>query len=520
MRKILFSLLILFSFTSCKENLPVDNPLSKYNLKWTEEIKWKNIVNINDFNGKNWEEKFKNAQEYLIEKGGGVVFFPSGTYEFKENIYLKDGIVIRGETPELIKDAKNEKYILKTKFNFPKYEFKPEEEGTPVETAFKGIYLSNPSKDSNCGVVNIEINRGHIYFGEDENHNAGKNRFVYGCILKNCAVANKIVPTQWQKKWQRYTDGFKAAIQIYTIENALVANNRIPESGEDNFIMKGYILEGQKGEKIEVDMVFDYDNRPGIYVNHYGIGGPGTNPPRGTPETYPHGFRKGIVIIDNYVFCTGRSAIGFTGDGTICSFNIIRFKPEVIRWTTSTGTKIATGSSTNDNRAIEMRGWRYTVEGNDYLVYSNKVPNTPYYFNDGEGLMHEAHVNSTVLDSKIINNKGNAYISIYFTGGINGLLIKGNDIRTKGGISAIYVVANQFRGKKDGKKIWEKYECKNVHIIENITSGSGITLAGEPSENNLIKGNKHIGVEKGKIILGAKAVVENNENYEILYEEF
>ncbi|MCS7180497.1 MAG: hypothetical protein NZ891_04000, partial [bacterium] len=497
-----------------------DNILLKYNLKWTEKINWANVVNIKDFKGNDWNERFDNAQKFLSQTGGGVIYFPAGIYKFNESIYLQDGIVFRGEEPEIIKDARDERYKLDTKFDFPQYTFKQEENGTPINTAFKGIYLFNPSKDSNCGVINIEINHGHIYFGEDENHNAGKNRIVYGCVLKNCAVANKIVPTEWQKKWQRYTDGFRAAIHVYTEENALIANNRIPESGEDNFIMKGYVIENPKGEKIEVDLIFDYDNRPGIYVNHYGIGGAGTTPPRGTPELYPHGFRKGIVITQNYIFCTGRTAIGFTGDGTICSYNLIRFKPEVLRWTTASGTKMATGSSTNDNRAVEMRGWRYTVEGNDYLVYRNKIPNTRYYFNDGEGLMHEAHCNSTVLNSKIMNNKGNAYISIYFTGGVNGLIIKENEIRTSGGISAIYVVSNQYRGKKDGKKIWEKFECKNVHIINNITSGSGITLAGEPSENNVIKGNKHIGEQKGQILLGTKAVVEDNENYEIIYEEF
>jgi hypothetical protein len=151
-----------------------------------------------------------------------------------------------------------------------------------------------------------------------------------------------------------------------------------------------------------------------------------------------------------------------------------------------------------------MRGWRWTVEGNDYLVYRNWAADKAYRINDGEGLMHEDHVNSSVLDSKLINNKGNSYISIYKTGGINGLIVKGNDIRTSGGISAIYVVANRNSGP---------YECKNVTIVDNITAGSGIMIAGKPAENNIVKNNRHIG-PTDKIINNANATSENNTGYD------
>jgi hypothetical protein len=263
--------------------------------------------------------------------------------------------------------------------------------------------------------------------------------------------------------------------------------------------MKGYILRGRT-----FDVLFDYDNRPGLYINSFGLGGPGGQGPNGTPQTHPWAFRKGIVIRDNYIFCTGRCAISFSGDGTICANNVIRFKDNVWRPTT-TGANITRGSSTNDNRAVQMRGWRWTVEGNDYLVYRNWASDKAYRINDGEGLMHEDHVNSSVLDSKVINNKGNSYISIYKTGGINGLLVKGNDIRTSGGISAIYVVADRNSGP---------YECKNVTIADNITAGAGIRISGTPAENNIIENNRHIG-PGGKIENNANASCENNTGYDL-----
>ncbi|MBM82498.1 MAG: hypothetical protein CMJ78_18195 [Planctomycetaceae bacterium] len=71
-----------------------------------------------------------------------------------------------------------------------------------------------------------------------------------------------------------------------------------------------------------------------------------------------------IVIRDNYVFNTGRMCIGLGGDGTMCANNITRIKKDVWR-PTVTGENATHGSSTNDNRAIEMRGWRWVVDGND-----------------------------------------------------------------------------------------------------------------------------------------------------------
>jgi len=479
--------------------LPKNNPVVKYSLKWTDEIKWSNVVNITDFQGNTFEERFQKAQAVVADKGGGIVYFPSGIYEFRQSLRLKDGVVIRGAEPLSVTDAQDPDYSPPTHFEFPKYVPSFEGEGTLISTAFKGIYLEDPVSASNCGIVNIAINRGHIDFQEGSDYKSGRNRLVYGCVLRNAAVADPKIPDakSGQHSWQRFTDRHHAAIAVRASENILVANNRISESGDDNFVMKSYLLNGQP-----FDVVFDCDNRPGLYINNYNIGEEGGKGPDGTPQTHPWGFRKGIIIRDNYIFCTGRCAISFTGDGTICANNVIRFKNDIWRPTT-TGTNITKGSTTNDNRAVQMRGWRWTVEGNDYLVFKNWAADKKYKINDGEGLMHEDHANSTVLDSKLVNNKGNSYISIYKTAGINGLLVKGNDIRTDGGIAAIYVVANRNSGP---------YECKNVTIINNTTSGSGIHIAGSPAENNIIEDNRHIGLG-GKIINEADAACENNTGY-------
>jgi hypothetical protein len=491
---------------------PTNNPTKHLKLPWTDDIKWARVLNITGVPGKDTDEKLAAAQTTLVAQGGGVVYFPPGTYRFAESIQLRDGIVLRGAEPGLITRAHDDKYAPPSRLEFPKYRFSDQGDGTPLSTAFKGIYLEDPAAASNCGVVNLDINHGHIHFREADDHTCGHNRIVFGCVLRNAARPNPDVPdlAMGQKPWQRYTVGYKdGAIDVKANPNGLIANNRLPQSGDDNFTMNGFLMLDRQRKLTAFDgIIFDYDNRAGIYLNHYGIGGPGGQGPDGTPETHPFGFRHGLVIRDNYVYNTGRCAIGFCGDGVECRNNVIRFAREVWR-PTVTGRHLSTGASTNDNRAVEMRGWRWVVDGNDFEVYRNLCSDRHFAINDGEGLMHEDHVNATVKDSVLTNNRGNAYLSIYQTAGIDGLLVEGNDIRIDrgaGGEPAIHVTANRTN---------DPFPCRNVRIVNNSVSGRGILISGVPGENNLIKGNKVLGPAPQKIRNQANALVENNEGFEV-----
>jgi len=495
---------------------PTNNPTAHLGLDWTREIRWANVVDVTQAPGASIMEKLASAQARVAAAGGGVVYFPPGVYRFPDSIQLKNGVVLRGADPAPGSRAVEENYTLSSQLEFPRYVFKAEGEGTPTSTAFKGIYLEDPPGASNCGVVNLAINRGHIHFKESADHTCGRRRLVFGCVLRNAARAWDTVPNLQigQKPWQRWTVGYmNAAIDVKSAEDALIANNRLPRSGEDNFTMNGYVLLDRSRKPVEVDgVVFDYDNRAGIYLNHYGIGGPGGQGPDGTPETHPFGFRKGLIIRDNYVFNTGRCAIGFCGDGVQCLNNVIRFPRGVIRKTV-TGQHLSAGSSTNDNRAVEMRGWRWVVSGNDYEVHRNIAADGIYAINDGEGLMHEDHVNSTIKDSVLSRNRGNAYLSLYKTAGIDGLLIEANEIHIDpgaGGEAAITV---------DACRVNEPFPCRNVRILNNTVSGQGISISGsrEGSTGNVIRGNRGVGRPEGKpaylIRNQANAVVEGNEGF-------
>jgi len=486
---------IFSQHASLAAEIPDSDPAEALKLPWTASLKWNQIIDIRamDGGGKYWDARLNAAQKLLAEKGGGVIWFPAGDYAFEDFVKLGDGVILRGAEG------------AQSKITFPQYQPSFKGKGTPIDTAFKGILLDNPEKAANCGIVNLSINCGHIAFGETEDHKCGGNRIVYGCTLTNTAVADKgtsLSKKVKQPEWQRFTARHHAAIEVKSAENVLIAHNKLPKSGQANFTMKNYVLEGRKGEEVRFDVVFDYDNRPALYINHYCIGGAGGSGNDGTPETHPYGFRKGTVIHENEIYNTGRMGIGFSGDGTLCTKNVIRFEKDVFRPTT-TGLKATSGSATNDNRAIETRGWRWTVDGNEYDVDRNICSDGSYRINDGEGIMHEDHCNSDIRDSSLTNNKGNSYLSIYKCGNIDGLHIEGNDISTPGKIADIYVVANRNSGKQP---------CKNVTIKGNITRSNGIHIAGDPASKNVIESNEHKG-QGGKITNEANAKLKGNKGY-------
>jgi hypothetical protein len=484
--------------------LPADNPTRRHGLPWTERIRWTNVVSIERFGGATADARFAAAQRAVRAAGGGVVYFPAGEYRFEDSIALESGVVIRGAPPHGETDAKHEAYAPPTVFRFPRYVPTFEGAGTPIASAFKGIHVADPAATADVGVVDVTIDHGHVAFEEAADHRAGRNRLVSGCVVRNAAVAARDVPdvAGGQLAWQRFTDRYRAAIRLYSGENLLVANNRVPAS-DASFVMRGYVLPSRGVALVPPEGVeFDYDDRPGITANEYQLGGDGPDARDGTPESHPHGFRKGTVIRDNYVFSTGRAAIAFSGDGVVCAHNVIRFKKAVRRWTV-TGRDVTTASSSNGTRAIQMRGWRWSVEGNDFEVWRNLAADGTHFLDDGEGLLHEDHANSTVVGSRLVDNRGNAPLAVSRTGGVDGLLVQGNDVRTGGGPAAIYVVASRNEGK---------YPVRNVAIVGNVTGGSGIRLAGDPSENNVIKGNSHIGVG-GLIKFEGNPTIEDNDGY-------
>jgi len=498
---------------------------------WTSELAWGNVVSIREADGKNWNMRFAAAQARLGAKGG-VVLFPAGEYRFEEDLELVNGVIIMGAAPAKDADARNDDYRLTTRFEFPRYQPKFSGEGTPNDTAFKKITLADPATASNVGVVFIHVNNAHIYLPEGPDRSVGRNRLIFGNILTNTASVAHDVPRRsaQQPAWHRWTDRHRAAIHVHSQENLLIAGNRVPKSGQGNFAMPDYHLARKKDhgihdlafdpakhewskEIVSEGVVFDYDNRPGIYANDMALGAPGDGLPNGAPQSHPHGFREGTVIRDNYIFCTGRCGISFSGDGTRATGNVIRIPPGTWR-PTCRGFEISGGGSTNDNRAIQCRGYRYTVENNDYDVHSNRCFDRKHYICDGEGIMHENHVNSKVLDSRIIGNKGNAYICVWRVE-VDGLEIAGNRIeKAPSAVIGVEAAINVQGRKSSGEKRY--VPVRNLRIENNFVTNAGIVALGESRGGNIVKGNHYAGASEGLLVIeNSVAGNEANEGFEL-----
>jgi len=187
---------------------PTDNPIATFNLAgpyagegypaWTDEIRWNNVVNMGTFtNGANDFEKFENARDQLYGLGGGVLYYPAGSYDFKDHptgptgrgLMLKKGVVIRGQAPATNQwavksrtDISDDSGLssLETIFNFPTWDKKTNPVNELTVVAGNGIVprtwnhigimpvAPQTVKDVNqIGICWVKIRFATVYFGGD-----------------------------------------------------------------------------------------------------------------------------------------------------------------------------------------------------------------------------------------------------------------------------------------------------------------------------------------------------------------
>jgi hypothetical protein len=462
-------------------------------------------------------------------------------------------VVIRGDTPA-VNDAKSSSYNPVTKLVFPKYKPSFSGSGTPNSTAFKKILTTDLSKDSNIGVVNVDINRAAIDFSSTEysekntlavpnksevtlktspptplltkergdkaqlyrgeviavpqllRKRYNQNIIVFGVRSNNVATPEPRVPESFQNPWQRFSHRFAANIQIQAFANVLISNNRLNDAVTDNFNQPNYIIkqlrvnsivtysEGEKGK-------FNYTDHYGISLNRFSSSKELPN----DPNRFPDFFRKGLVIQDNWVYHTMRVAIHATGDGLIIRNNQIKDEKNKQAWIDPTGTKQPQNAATFENRAIDWSGWNVTIDGNDYEVYRHKIAGGNYESIDGEGiLIQECCGGTSVNGVKISNNTGNSYIGIYKVPQVKNVLITGNKILTNiTNTPAIYVDADT-NGSKNS--------MDNVKIENNTLSNGILARASNGGSDNFIEGNRS---NNGDLSSSCGIKVENNVGFAI-----
>ena len=473
---------------------PQDNPIAsrygKQAYSWTDEIKWSCVYNINDFSGSTLIDRYNFALDVAAANGGGVIYFPAAIYEFTDNIYLKNGIIIRGETPDT-RDAFSSTYSPPTKFIFPKYEPNFSGLGTPNSTAFKKIYATFPNADSNIGIVNVDINRAGIYILANIDTSKNQNIVIYGIRSNNVADPIPWVPYQdFQAASIRYSDPRTANIKINAYANVLVSNNRLNDAITDNYPQPNYNVTSDENWSdityLEPEQVpFLYGNHFGIVVNRFkGKGFDDDFTPNATPEIEPGLFRKGIAIRDNWIYHTMKSGIRASGEGLTIENNIIRDEPVKQWWTDETGTRLATEKTTFGNRAIEWAGWNVLIQENEYQVYRHQLLDLDKFSNDGGGIVTQECCGGTgVKNVEIVDNVGNSYIGIYKVPFIQGVRIAKNKLldNVKGDWPLIY-------DKDDTEKRISAME--DVIVENNTIEGSVLAVASKGGSGNIIRNNK------------------------------
>lgn len=356
---------------------PTDNPLATHYGStsgypaWTDEIQWDNAIDMSTYsNGANDFEKFENARDELAAAGGGVLYYPAGTYDFSDmpasgpngrGLMLKSGVVIRGETPSTDTDATDGTLNPPTTFVFPTQTLGGGQ--VPQDWNFIGLEYQTGGRISNVqkiGVAWITLQYGTIYWGPDREWGStwstaggwkssraktawasrvpdgthpwdpfagsptsgtdyahGKGRFVFGCVLKDSAVLNNAIKDgTFNQSGDLGESGFYmfkfgARIAVYG-SHVFVANNYLPAS-LNNFTYTqttAYITNGDVNSPTWGEhtstVLWDYGKTCGIDVNKELWGAYAAD---------DAAYRaKGIVVRDNWVYNHGHKGYNLSGE--------------------------------------------------------------------------------------------------------------------------------------------------------------------------------------------------------------
>lgn len=466
---------------STEASVPVDNPVAtRYNDEmgypaWTDDIKWNRVIDMSAYQqGSNDFERFENARDDLYAQGGGVLYYPGGTYNFSDmpadgpegkGLMLKSGVVIRGEAPQNDSDASDGSLTLSTRFEFG---FQTKGGGdVPRDWNFVGMVpgeYEELSDIDNIGIAWVHLVGATIYWGPDiqwgdtwesagswksskakqnwgqrvpdgthpldpfaggtkQYRGVGYGRLVMGCILQDAAVLNDAID-EGAGASGFYMDKFGARIAVYG-SRVFVANNVLPQSSKNFAYTQTICNTDTRGgcSKVcdgtpEEEILFDYGKTCGIDINKTLLG-------------YTDGndglLEPGVTVIDNYVYNHGNKGFDIAGKWVVIRNNhnerdylqsgqdpygIGGWVLTLDGWVKST----AGGPgciSDNLSRAYDLAGQNLWVDEN----YYNNTGSNPG--NDGEGILCQSWAGTQIWSWAFTSNyheKGvgdNGYIGGY-----------------------------------------------------------------------------------------------------------
>lgn len=255
---------------------PADNPvaasgvdLGDYDASWVDTmVDWSNAT-VTSAVPDAPDDQLPVIQEEIFdlsEAGGGVLYFPAGVYNLGGNLYIADGVVLRGAPPPeanavgaYTTGSDNIRtydpvYSPPTRFQFPYYEhdwgnnMRPGAAGSVRDEYFKRIQVGkrdgsgiapDATAASNLGIVNIDIDSAFISIADrapgDEtwgisipkNRISAHNILIFGNRLNNAFVPEPGIPESNQNAWQIWPTRTRGKIDVSTGGHTLVANNSV-----------------------------------------------------------------------------------------------------------------------------------------------------------------------------------------------------------------------------------------------------------------------------------------------------
>lgn len=313
MKNAILSVILLSFFLSISFSSQAQNPLADFYSAtegypaWTDDINWANRIDMSAYTkGANDFEKFESARDELYKQGGGILYYPAGTYDFSDipqgegghGLMLKSGVVILGEQPTGDTDASDGEIDLPTRFIFPFFPRGDEGNKGEVPGHWNLIGLGTAfgqeiMEVDRVGILWVHLEGAIIYFGPQMTwgdryytagawvssrvmgewryrrpdgkfpldpfagspmnsglyEGAGKGRIVFGCKIQDAVLFNDFIDNGFGEGGF-FPYKFAARIGVYG-SHIFVANNALVKPTR-SFLYSQLTSEGEK------TILFDY----------------------------------------------------------------------------------------------------------------------------------------------------------------------------------------------------------------------------------------------------------------------
>jgi predicted esterase len=367
-------ILLLISRPLWAQSVPTGNPVKMTEATaWTSRFAWTNVTPATTVKGLLGADNqvdslvLHQTTRRLAEAGGGVLYFPAGTYTFGYSLTLFDGVVLRGEAINGMTDATSDLFLPPTRFEFPRYRATLSRShpdtllfiDEPNNSAFKVIGIA-PGQGNGIGLVDLDIDHATIDFRAAANEPGRQQMLLVNLRQNNAVLPDPGIPTQRQRTlnhaWQRWPNKAVASINLDAAANCLISNCRLNDKPEDNYRQYGFTTDD--GHSFDgARAVFDYTDHAGIRVR---VSPAGSAPTPGS-----------IELTNNYVnVLAGNTPIVLDGSGVSNTDNVTAMTKPVYASSILDG-RVATW---NEYKAIYDKSDSLTVAGRFVSAKGDSLP--------------------------------------------------------------------------------------------------------------------------------------------------